>query len=184
MIIYDKICRKYTKTEINQMVDSRTARKIYYNRETIPIGKICKMFSFDDIGYTLQDAIIDYEINKTYKEYEHVFNLLKKGYTINFITVRYELTASFEYMLKYGLNYNSDAKNGYKIIDILKIDIPLESFTIDKYETHIELFGKKEDLEKFKEKYNIHYNIIFEPFKKQWHLAFNGMLADWIRFNY
>ncbi len=84
-------------------------------------------------------------------------------------------------MLKKGLNFNSESINSYKIIDILKIEVDVCKFRIDKYPIHIEFFGEKEDLLQFQKTFKIEHDVLFEPIKKEWHLAFDGMLAEYIR---
>ena len=184
MILYNKILDKYSKTELNKILDPRLARKIYYNRGVIPLGKISKLISFDEIGYNVEDAVIDYSLNKKYKEYKYVFELLKAGKNIHIIALENGMTDNFDYMLKRGINFNSKGTNSYKIIDIFKIKIDISNFSLTKYDSHVELFGTKEELINFKEKYQIIREVIYEPFKKSWHLAFDGMLAEWIKLNY
>lgn len=183
MILYDKILQKYSKSELNKFIDPRLARKIYYNKGIIPAGKIAKIISFDEIGYCLEDALLDYCLNKKYKEYVLVFELLKRGTNIKATATKFGLSDNFDYMLKKGLNFESKGVNSKKIIDIFNINVDISLFTLDKYDTHIEIFGDRENLIKFKEKYQISKEVIYEPFKNSWHLAFNGMLADWIREN-
>ncbi|MBR8701319.1 hypothetical protein IX317_001121 [Fusobacterium sp. DD29] len=181
MILYDKILKTYSKKELNEMADPRTARKIYYARGTIPLEKAAKIFNLDKIKYTVEDAIKDYNIDKSYKQYKYAFKIFKKGYSIRGISEKYGLTDALSYQLKREINFTSKAINSHYIIDILDIKVDISNFTFDIYEDHLELFGDKNDLIKFKEKYNINYDIIFEPFKKQWHIAFDGMLCDWIK---
>ncbi|MEJ6467345.1 hypothetical protein [Fusobacterium ulcerans] len=184
MIIYDKIKTKYNKNEISQLFPRITARNIIYEKTIIKIGVIAKFVSFDFIDYSLQDYIEDYEADKIYKEVEYVYQILASGKNIGQIAAENSLSDNFDYMLKRGLNFNSDGINSYKIIDILKIEVNISKFKLDKYPIHIELFGEKEDLLEFKEKFKIEREVLFEPIKKSWHLAFNGMLAEYIRRNY
>lgn len=86
-----------------------------------------------------------------------------------------------EYIIRNGIDFNSIFENGYKIIKFMKYKIDVSNFKIVKYETHVELFGNPEQLKIFKEKYNLRFEVIYEPYKKSWHLAFNGILADYIR---
>ena len=65
--------------------------------------------------------------------------------------------------------------------DSLGIVVDISLFTVDFYKTHIELFGKKEDLANFKNRYGIKWKLWYEPYRKSWHLAFNGCLAEYIR---
>ena len=184
MVIYDKIKAKYTKEEIYNLFPRITARNIIYERTIIKIGVLAKFVSFDSINYTLQDYIEDYKADKIYKEVEYVYQILASGKNIGQIAAENGLTDNFDYMLKKGLNFNSESINSYKIIDILKIEVDIHKFRIDKYPIHIELFGEKEDLLEFKEKFKIEREVLFEPIKKSWHLAFNGMVAEYIRKTY
>ncbi|WP_308009177.1 hypothetical protein [uncultured Fusobacterium sp.] len=180
MIIYDKIKTKYNKNEIYQLFPRITARNIIYERTTIKIGVLAKFVSFYFIGYSLQDYIEDYGADKIYKEVGYVFQILASGKNIGQIAAENGLTDNFDYMLKKGLNFNSEGINSYKIIDILKIEVDISKFKIDKYPIHIELFGEKEDLLQFQKKFKIEHDVLFEPIKKEWHLAFDGMLAEYL----
>lgn len=181
MIIYNKIKSKYTKEEIYNLFPRLTARNIIYERTIIKIGVIAKFVSFDFINYTLEDYIKDYSSDKIYKEVKYVYQILASGKNIGKIAVENGLTDNFDYMLKNGINFNSEGINSYKIIDILKIEVGVSKFKIDKYPIHIELFGEKEDLLQFQKKFKIEHDVLFEPIKKEWHLAFDGMLAEYIK---
>lgn len=181
MIIYNKIKSKYTKEEIYNLFPRITARNIIYERTIIKIGVIAKFVSFDFINYTLEDYIKDYSSDKIYKEVEYVYQILASGKNIGKIAVENGLSDNFDYMLKNGINFNSEGINSYKIIDILKIKVDVSKFKIDKYPIHIELFGEKEDLFQFQKKFKLKYDVLYEPIKKSWHLAFDGMLADYIK---
>lgn len=181
MIIYNKIKSKYTKEEIYNLFPRITARNIIYERTIIKIGVIAKFVSFNFINYTLEDYIKDYSSDKIYKEVEYVYQILASGKNIGKIAVENGLSDNFDYMLKNGINFNSEGINSYKIIDILKIQVDISKFKVDKYPIHIELFGEKEELQKFKETFNLKYDVLYEPIKKSWHLAFDGMLAEYLR---
>lgn len=90
-------------------------------------------------------------------------------------------TDAFDYYLKKGLNFNSESPNFDKLIDTFGIKVNYNSFKIDIYSKHIELFGDKEKLINFKEKYGIEHDVLFEPIKNEWHLAFDGFLAEYIK---
>ena len=53
-----------------------------------------------------------------------------------------------------------------------KIDIRGMKYKI--FDNHCELYASKEELEKFRDKYNIDEDIIYSETKKIWHLAFTG----------
>ena len=116
-----------------------------------------------------------------YKASDILYKIYKAGYSVLQFRKKYNISSYLENMIKNGLDFNCPIENGYRIIEVLKYNIDLKTFKIDKYDTHIELFGNLEQLKAFKEKYGINYEVIYEPYKKSWHLAFRGMLADYIR---
>lgn len=181
MIIYDKIKKKYDKYDIEEIFPRITARKIIFERDSVRMDVIAKNISLNEIGYTLQDYIADYKKDKIYKEIGMVFEIYKSGMGIENFIIKHDLGDYFKQLLKLGFDYNAPLKNGYKIIDLFHIKVDFSNFSIDKYDTHIELFGDKEELKKFKEKFKIHHDVLFEPIKKSWHLAFDGLLADYIK---
>lgn len=182
MIIYDKIKNIYTKNEIEKMFPRISARKIIFERGIVRMDVIAKGVSFESIDYTLQDYIRDYNKDKIYKELWMVFEIYKQGFKIEEFMREYSLPAHFRNIIRYGLDYNTTMKNGYKLINLFKIRVDASKFEVDKsYETHIELFGIKEELEAFKTEFKIEHSVLFEPLKKSWHLAFDGMLAEYIR---
>lgn len=181
MIIYSKLLNKYSKDEIYQIFPTISARKIIFSRDCISPGTVAQYCSFEELNYSLQDFLEDYPKYLEYKSVDILFEIYKKGYSILSFRKKMGISSYLEYMIKHGVDYNTPITNGYKIIEFMKYDINLKKFKIDKYDSHIELFGEKEDLSSFKEKYNINFEVIYEPYKKCWHLAFNGMLADYIR---
>ena len=135
-------------------------------RGIIPLEKASKIFNLDKIGYTLEDAIQDFHLDEKYKQYEYVFLIYKKGYSIGGISSKYGISDNFDYQLKRKINFTSKGVNSHYIIDILNIKINISVFNLDKYDDYIELFGIKEDLIEFKEKFDIKYDVIYEPFRK------------------
>lgn len=181
MIIYSKINAVYSKHEIYEIFPTITARKIIFFRDIPRIETIAKYCSFKKINYSFDDFLEDYPLYKNYKCAELMYEIYKKGYSILQFRKKYNISSYLENMIKNGLDFNCPIENGYRIIEVLKYNIDLKTFKIDKYDTHIELFGNLDQLKAFKEKYGINYEVIYEPYKKSWHLAFRGMLADYIR---
>lgn len=181
MIIYSKINAVYSKDEIYEIFPTMTARKIIFLRDIPRAETIAKYCSFEKINYSFYDFLEDYPFYKNYKCPELMYEIYKRGYSVLEFRKKYNISSYLENMIKTGLDFNCSIENGYKIIEFLQYNIDVSKFKIDKYDTHIELFGEKEMLLEFKEKYNIRFEVIYEPYKKSWHLAFNGMLADYIK---
>ena len=109
------------------------------------------------------------------------FNMVMAGYSVYQMRDNFNLESQFYLQITKGFNYNSMSLNIHKVFDILGIEVDISPFIVDLYKTHIELFGKKEDLERFRNRYGIKWDLWYEPYKKSWHLAFNGCLAEYIR---
>lgn len=181
MILYDKIKQRYSVNQIYKIFPKMSARTILLELGKIRIDVVIKYISFADIDYSLNDYIIDYEADKKYKEVKYVYKLLQQGKSIGGVAKKNGMTDHIDRMLKKGLDFNSEGRNTYKIIDILKIKINIDKFKLEKYNDHIELYSNEENLNKFKEKYKISHPVLYEPFKKSYHLAFDGMLAEYIK---
>ena len=181
MIIYSKINSIYSKDEIYNMFPRISARKIIFSRDIIKINILAKYCSFKKINYTIEDLKIDYPHFIEYKGLDIAYKIYSSGYSVKSFYQKNNIGSYLEYIVRNGIDFNSVFENGYKIIKFMNYKIDVSKFKIDKYDTHIELFGSSEQLTAFKEKYNIKYDILYEPYKASWHLAFNGILADYIR---
>lgn len=181
MIIYDKIKNRYNKDEIYELFPRITARNIIFERNIVKAGVLVKFISFDEINYTLDDFISDYQADKKYKEVHYVYKILNSGKNIGQLARENGMTDQLSYLLKQGMDFNSEGLNLYKLIDIFNIDIDIKKIKIDIYDTHVEFFGEKERLQTFKENFAIKHPVLFEPLKKNWHIAFDGMLAEYIQ---
>ncbi|MDY3059290.1 MAG: hypothetical protein SOR11_04740 [Fusobacterium sp.] len=182
MIIIDKIIEKYSKEEIYKLLPRITARNIIFNRKTlIKAGVLAKYISFDEIGYTLDDYISDYKADKKYKEVKYVFEILRSGKNIGQLAKENDMTDQLDYILKHGFDFNSNGLNLYKVIDIFKIKVDIKKMELEKFENHIELYGEEKELINFREKFKITHPVLYEPIKKKFHLAFDGMLADYLK---
>ena len=80
--------------------------------------------------------------------------------------------------LKNGIDYNNSTHLKY-INEFIEVDTGNLEFKL--YTGHVELYGSYEELELFKNKYCIEYNILFEKFIGKYHLAFDGWIFEKIK---
>lgn len=121
---------------------------------------IFKKINFLEINYTIDDFFKDYNNNySNYKERVMTYNMVMAGYSITQLKDAFNLESQFYYQITKGFNYNSMSLNIHRVFDILGINVDISPFTVDLYKTHIELFGKKEDLENFKNRYSIKWEL-------------------------
>ncbi|MEI6856572.1 hypothetical protein [Psychrilyobacter sp.] len=182
MILYDKIKAKYSKDEIKKFLGGPTGRKLWREDDKIYPTYISSRINLLELNYTMEEFIQDYKkIIDKYLEKEMYYQLFINGFKINDIRTKFNLeTQLYAYLLR-GFDYNGVTRNMHLAFDSLGIVVDISPFTVDLYKTHIELFGQKEDLEKFKDRYGIKWELWYEPYRKSWHLAFNGCLAEYIR---
>lgn len=182
MILYDKIKAKYSKEEIKNLLGGPTGRRLWREEPSIRPFTILKKINSLEINYTIDDFFKDYSKSYShYKEKEMIYSMVMAGYSITQLSDKFNLESQFYYQITKGFNYNSMSLNIHRVFDILEIEVDTSPFKIDLYKTHIELFGEKEDLEAFRVRYDIKWELWFEPYRKSWHLAFNGCLAEYIR---
>ncbi|MGB6127543.1 MAG: hypothetical protein WBG30_02235 [Psychrilyobacter sp.] len=62
-----------------------------------------------------------------------------------------------------------------------KLDIT--NFKLTIFEGHVELHGEKELLEDFRNLYKIKYEVLWDQTEDSFHLAFGGILAEYIKKN-
>jgi len=109
------------------------------------------------------------------------YNMVMAGSSIYQIRNKFNLESQLYQQITKGFNYNSMSLNTHRVFNILGIQVDTSLFIIDLYKTHVELFGEKENLEKSKNRFRIKWELWYEPYRKSWHLAFNGCLAEYIR---
>ncbi|WP_028856116.1 hypothetical protein [Psychrilyobacter atlanticus] len=182
MILYDKIKAKYSKEEIKELLGISIGGRIIRNEINVNPSSISSKINLLELCYTMEDFFIDYkEITDKYIEKNMYYNLFLRGLTINYIKNKFDLeTQIYAYLIR-GFDYNGFTRNMHLAFDSLGIVVDTSPFTVDLYKTHVELFGKKEDLENFRNRYGIKWELWYEPYRKSWHLAFNGCLAEYIR---
>jgi len=182
MILYDKIKAKYSKEEVKELLGGPIGRRLWRGEKDIYPTYISSRINLRKLNYTIKDFTQDYKkITDKYLEKEMYYQLFINGFKINDIKKKFNLeTQLYAYLIR-GFDYNGVTRNMHLAFDPLGIVVDISLFTVDFYKTHIELFGKKEDLENFRNRYGIKWELWYEPYRKSWHLAFNGCLAEYIR---
>lgn len=182
-IIKEKILKFYAIDELKYLCSNHIF--FYLTRNHIKnIPKLCEFAKFLDIKtfYTTDDFVIDYPVIKNFKEFKSIFNIYCTGLTLKEFEKKYAVTSGILMRyLKKGFFYNSQVLNN--VVPYLSIDFNIENFEIEIYKTHIELYGNKQDLIDFKNKYNLRENPYLEIYKNKWHLAFSGLLAEYIKYH-
>ena len=181
MIIKDKILKKYTKEELNNILGKR---KDYFYRKNFKctIQYIVNIFDIDSLNYNLNDFLADYPTYALYKENETLFNIFKAGYTLRSFSKKYDIDMGYvNTQLRKGFIYNSTSIPNI-LFKFINLNYPFNKFMkIEYYKKHIEIYDKKEILEKFRETFNLKEKVYFEKYKNSWHLAIQGFLAEYIR---
>ena len=181
MIIYNKICKKYSLKELRILIGPAATNRIYNGSLSVSLDILCKI-DFLEIDYTFEDFLKDYDrIYGHFIEKKMMYNIFKNGYSLNFLRKKYNLESGVYNYFKKDFFYESKSRNLHMLIPLLEIDIPLDNLKIKTYDTHIELFGTKEKLNEFKQLFSITKPILYEPYEDQWHLAFSGCLAEYIK---
>ena len=181
MILYKKLKERYgdkLKGKLTERLYNKVAAgKSFYLHNIVKCG-----IDLEDLGYTFEDYLVDFkEQADKYAEKKTLFNVLKKGYVPGNFS-----SSTFEKYLKKGFNYNSQIakkEDGEKILEVLDIDCDLDNYNLrlEIYKRHIELYGAREDLERFQEDFSIKQPVLWEKEKEKWHLAFGGLLCGYIR---
>lgn len=107
-----------------------------------------------------------------------MFKILSQGVSLRDVTLE---NSNFNRVLRKGFYYNSTILNPDEIRKYIVIHYDVSDFKIEFYKNHIELYGNKEKLEEFKKKFNLNEDVFYEKYKESWHLAFKGLLAEYIR---
>lgn len=182
MRIYKKVLDIYSKDELIKRFERNTVGRIMRDEENVALNKIVREISFEKLGYTYDDFLVDYhEKYKDHVEKKMIYNVFNAGYNLYSLKKKYNLETQIYNYLKYGFNYEGITRNMHMVMGILGVEIDISKFELHKYSTHIELFGDPEELEKFREKYKIKRKVLHEPYRQQWHLAFSGCLAEYIK---
>ena len=181
MIIYNKILKKYSLKELRILIGPAATNRIYNGSLSVSLDILCNV-DFSELNYTFEDFLKDYDrIYGNYKEKKMIYNIFKNWHSLNSLRKVYDLECGVYNYFKKNFFYESKSRNLHKLMHLLEIDVPLDNLKVKIYDTHIELFGTKERLNEFKQLFSITKPILYEPYEEEWHLAFNGCLAEYIK---
>lgn len=182
--IYEKLLKYYTEKEIKDKLGEAAARRLKKG-EFVKLETIANRIEIKD--YTYEDFLEDYgEKYKNYKEKRNLYSfLLKAPKSMRQLSIEHGLLDTT--IVNYFLKGFTDKADGFNIIlpylwdtEELKKDMKTLDYKI--FDNHIEIYGEKQILEEFKEKYNIPYKIIFHSKLEIWHLAFDGRVEKIIKY--
>lgn len=181
-IIKEKINNHYNIEELKKKCKKFIFSYLTTNkkRKTPALYEITKSIGIANLEYTLEDFKKDYPEMTEFKEIQTVFNIYSSGLSMEGYSKKIGMPPKgLPTLLKQGFYYNSTVF--IKMLEIIKIEYDISNFKIEFYENHIELYGEKENLEKFKNLYCLEEKAYYEIYKNSWHLAFKGLLAEYIR---
>ena len=178
-ILTEKIFNHYSKKELGDILSPKVFTQLSTNTKILPwFSELAKVIDIKKIGYTLEDFKHDYPKYKDFTEIESLFKILSQGISLRDIAI---FNSNFHTVLKKGFYYNSTVLKPSEIEKYIVIHYDISDFKIEFYKNHIELYGDKEKLEEFKKKFNLSEDVFYEKYKESWHLAFKGLLAEYIR---
>lgn len=181
-IIKEKITNYYSIEELRKKCKKFIFSYLTTNKErkTPALYEITKSVDITNIGYTLEDFKKDYPEMNDFKEIRTIFNIYSSGLSMEGYCKKKGMPPKgLPTLLKRGFFYNSTVF--IKMLEVIKIEYNISNFKIEFYKNHIELYGDKENLEKFKNLYCLEEKVYYEIYKDSWHLAFRGLLAEYIR---
>ncbi|AVQ29504.1 hypothetical protein C4N20_15855 [Fusobacterium ulcerans] len=176
-IIYEKLLNKYTEKELKEKLSVSLVGRLKRG-EFAKLETVASRIDISPIDYTYSDFLEDYgEKYKKYKEKKTLFNLLKAGKVMRQLSVENGfLDTTIVNALLRGFTENADSFSVLLpyIGEIEDLKKDLKEFEYTLFKDHIEIYGEKNKLEKFKSDYNINYMVLYHPKKKKDHLAFDG----------
>lgn len=180
-ILISKLEKKGLLEDLKKKVGEHRRKKLN-KKEFVPLFEIVKHISLDTIGYTFKDCLIDYHDKlEGQTEKEIVWKLWSKGYSPYIFERENNLSSCFSKYIKYGIKYDSEFTGQNQLMEFMELDLNLSRFKVVEYSSHIELFGKESELITFRDKYKLGYDVIWEKENKSYHLAFAGLLAEYIK---
>lgn len=181
MIINKKIM-KFLNGDLKK-VNIAIKRKVEKD-ENIRIYSILNYFSFKELNYSFEDFITD-GYGENLKEKRALYLILSEYRSIKYFCEIHDIERK-EFYVALGKGIEKLPKSLYSKKDIFmkyfEIEYNIKDFEVVFYKKHIELFGNPDKLKKFKEKHNIIYPVRYDPIKEAWHLAFDGVLAEYIKY--
>lgn len=182
--IYEKLSKYYTDKELKIKLGEGAAWRVKAG-EFVKLETIVSRIEVRD--YTYEDFIEDYgEKYKNYKEKRNLYSfLLKAPKSMRQLSIENGLLETS--IVNYFLKGFTDKAEGFNVIlpylwDTEELRKDMKTLDYKIFDTHIEIYGEKQRLEEFKEKYNIPYKIIFHSKLEVWHLAFDGKIEKIIKY--
>ena len=179
MIIYKKLLERYSLEQMKNILGDYDFYYNFLNNRINNLDRIAKLISLKDF-YTFDDFGKDFgEKYKKYSEKKTVYNILIAGISVaDFLKLnKIILNQLYKGFIMESISFSKEQ------LPYISIDYDISKFEVAFFENHIELYGKKEELENFKVKFKIEQKILWESYKETWHLAFSGLLAEKIRFD-
>lgn len=179
-ILYKKALKKYgTYTAISKIFQSYNADKMSRKDKIPQLSQLAKYCDLENVlGYTYEDFCEDYpSIMEKYKLPKIYYNISIKGKSIEEYSAEKKINNSVLYKILKEGRESVVEKTRVILLEVLEIDFDINDineFELILEENYCKLFGEKEKLEKFREKYNITYPVLL--LGARFHLAFDGSI--------
>ena len=185
MILLEKLFSKYSKKELEGIFPREYVYELINYRIQPRLTSIAGRFDVvNELNYTYEDFLTDYKNYAEYKENKLLFDLYKKGITAKDAAIKFDYNeTSFLAYLRNGIPLNKGTKIEKMKAYYIEDTIDIQGMKYKIIDNHCELYASKEELEKFRDKYNIDEDIIYSETKKTWHLAFTGYWFYLIKYN-
>lgn len=152
--------------------------------EKIRVYSILETFTFKELGYSFDDFLKD-GYGDCIKEKKAMYLILSEYKSIqSFCEIHSIKKQNFYILLTKGIEKlpKSLIEKKEIFMKYFEMEYDISNFKVEYYKKHIELFGNPEQLKTFKEKHKIICPVRYEPIKESWHLAFDGPLAEYIKY--
>lgn len=176
MILYKKLISHFNTNELKELLGEETVRrfKTPNYRPSFPV--LCEKIDVERIGYFYEDFLQDYKLQiAKYKEKEILYNIWKQGFSVYKYSIKVGLKKNSLYrILRKGREIVKDDTK-YKLLDTFKVDYDLtdlQAFQVEVFHEYCKLYGEKNELEKFTEKYKIDFPVLY--YNGKYSVAFNG----------
>lgn len=179
-ILYKKALKKYgTYTAISRIFQPYNADRMSRKDKIPQLSQLARYCDLEtEIGYTYEDFCEDYSsIIQKYKLPKIYYNVGIKGKTIEEYSEEKKISNNILYKIMKEGRESVVEKSRVILLDVLEIDFDITDismFEVILEKDYCKLFGEKEGLEKFREKYNIDYPVL--PLGARFHLAFDGSI--------
>lgn len=181
MKLLSRLLECYSEDEVKEKIDRNQFSNMKNNKKFTSLDTIAKSMDVKKTNYNVFDFLEDYPQYKKHKEIKTIYNIQINGDTVSGLSERNKCSTLFGHT-KDGFDFNSNAYVGKpEVLNYFDFDIDLSKFTIKILKRHTELYGEKKELDSFRERYQITHQVSLEKELNTWHLAFDGMLNDWIR---